>query len=145
MRRNHENDTALAVGPFVIVNNGTTQLGMFLELAGINEYTVTDTNRTYLLDTTYNLTSTPNMLIFYSERWKSKIVLRPLVQSDVKWLTPNEPELDVNELADLAYADYTYLDTEDILYDNPTSGTSTAPLPSGGGSNTNGGTSNALP
>jgi len=95
-----ENGSALAVGPFAMNHNGEQSLGFFLEDQE-DVWVVSDGGRDYALDSTYTVHTSGNSITFYSKRYDSKFVLRPLTQNDVAWITPDEPELEIEELKEL--------------------------------------------
>lgn len=87
-------------GPFKLTHNDAVSYGLWLYYNGEN-YVLSDPYRSYRIDDTYTVTTAPNTIIFYSEQWGSKFVINPLTQADVKWLTPDEPEADINDLKEL--------------------------------------------
>jgi hypothetical protein len=95
-----ENGSALAVGPFCLVHNGEKSAGFFLEDHG-DVWVLSDGSRDFALNDSYKIQSNASHILFKSAQFDSTFLLRPLTQNDVAWITPDEPENDINDLKEL--------------------------------------------
>jgi hypothetical protein len=97
LRGPREDGYSLAVGPFAMTHNGQLGLGTHLIWNG-EEYVVSDSARTYVLDDAYTVRVSGDLVTFYSEEYASKFVLRPLTQEDVEWIYPGEGDAPLEDV-----------------------------------------------
>ena len=91
----------LVNGPFALIHNGIRGVGYWLEYNGL-EHVVYDGANPWVIDDSYTVHTSDDTITLYSDRFKSKFVIRPLTQSDVSWLTDGE-DLPIDELKDMMY------------------------------------------
>lgn len=95
----------LVRGPFKLVHNGHKSIGLWFD-QDEDGYRVYDGVNGLTIDKSYKVAVTGNSVAFYSSERKSRIVLSPLTQTDVSWLSPDEDGVEIDDLKEIILNEY---------------------------------------